>query len=197
MKVPIGTCKCTNAGLQPHHVAAIRLCTTNLYCLFNNPMCAREKPYPIKTTVFFLLRGAEEAAQGRRQAECRGAQPGAPPLAGPEEHNLRPCGHEESRRDRSTDQGFKVYFLVRWGKTIMNEKLMVCLFRPHLCERVASPSLCRFMSMLRHRRGVRHRNSRGVRRQVRSFGRNFLRSFSFSGWFPLIAVDHSANHHDH
>jgi hypothetical protein len=44
----------TLAGLQLHHVAAIRLYTTDSYCLFNDPMRAREKPHPIKTTVLFL-----------------------------------------------------------------------------------------------------------------------------------------------
>ena len=42
------------AGLRPHHVAAIRLYTSDSFMLFNSAMRQRVCPHPIKTTMYFL-----------------------------------------------------------------------------------------------------------------------------------------------
>ena len=42
------------ADLHAHHVAAIRVYTSDSFGLFNGPMRSKQCPHPIKTTVFFL-----------------------------------------------------------------------------------------------------------------------------------------------
>jgi len=45
------------AGLQDHHVAAIRLYTSSSYPLFNQPMRNGVKPHPIRVTMYCLSEG--------------------------------------------------------------------------------------------------------------------------------------------
>jgi len=45
---------CRLAGLQPHHVFALRAYTSDSYPFFNNPLRQRVKPHPLMFTIFFL-----------------------------------------------------------------------------------------------------------------------------------------------
>jgi len=55
------------AGLQLHHVVALRLYTSNSYPLFNDPIREGKKPHPIRVTMYVL----DEALKKMRKNEAR------------------------------------------------------------------------------------------------------------------------------
>ena len=55
------------AGLKRHHVAAIRLYTSDSYVLFNGPIRHGTKPHPIKFTMYVL----DEALKKLRKVEAK------------------------------------------------------------------------------------------------------------------------------
>ena len=59
--------KSVSARLEAHHVAALRLYTSDSYPLFNKPMRDGKKPHPIRVTMYFL----DEALEKLRTVEAR------------------------------------------------------------------------------------------------------------------------------